>query len=284
MTESLGVLLTGSWNVMTRKWKPILLGAALFAALMGGAQLLLVEAAVSGRLGDRMGDAERMEELSKRMEAGDPAALQEMMEEIGVIGKDGELNEDAVEDVAKGYMADVLPAVGGVAVVLVLISLIAGTYYMIFAVDPKLSFQGALTRVPKVIVPLVGLWIWMFLRSFAWIPFIGVIFAIVIGPRLSCAPVILLREKKGILESTKSSYIRTNGYWGKIIGNAIVAGLCVWLVLVIVGMATSFLSDISLALGLFGIALVQMVGSAYLTVFLVKLSDTVLAHPIKAAK
>ena len=284
MTESLSALLVGSWNFLTQKWKPILIGAALFAALMGAAQLLLVEAAVNSKLGDSMDDTERMEELADRMEAGDPTAFQEMMEEIGMVGEDGEVNEDAMEDVATNMMKDMLPTVGAVAIVFMFISLLAGAYYMVLAIDPKLDFQGGLKQVPKVIVPLVGLWIWMFLRSFAWIPFIGIIFAIVIGPRLALAPVILLREKKGIMESTKSSYIRSNGYWGKIIGNAIVAGLCVWLAMMVIGMLTSFLSDISLALGLFAVSLMQMVGSAYLTVFIVKLSDTVLAHPIKAAK
>ncbi len=251
MTIPLGTLLKESAHVLLRRWQPILIAAAVIAAVMTAGQMLIVGSAAES-IGSRIGSMERMEELSKRMEAGDPSALEDMMKEIGLM-----------------------------FLIFMIVSCVASTYFLVFALNEKETLQSALRKVPSVLLPLIGVWIWAFLRSFAWMPIIGIVFAIVIGPRLALAPVILLREKKGITESVASSYTRTRGYWGKIAGNGIVAGLCIWIAMLLLGMVTGIVSFGSMTLGVLFASVVQWVGTAYLAIFLVKLSDTILANPLQ---
>ena len=120
---------------------------------------------------------------------------------------------------------------------------------------------------------MIGLQIWIFLRSFAWIPILGVLLAIVLGPRFILAPVILIKEKKGVFASASASFERTKGYWGKIFGNMFVVA--------IVGViSVAILSRIAGVLGMevavVVTALLSQVFIAYLITFATKLAVSIM--------
>jgi hypothetical protein len=118
---------------------------------------------------------------------------------------------------------------------------------------------------------MLGLNLWLFVRSFVWIPILGIIVAIIIGPRLSLAPVILVTEKKGVFESASLSYQRTRGWWDKIVGNTIV----VCLVVGIIGTtAAGFLRIFGSTTGELLGGIVSMLTMAYYAIFLHELSAT----------
>jgi len=83
----------------------------------------------------------------------------------------------------------------------------------------------ALSVTSRTILPLFGMFLWVIVRSFIWIPFIGILIAIILGPRFILSPLYLLQQKKGVIESVSQSYKATPRILGKIMGNLLVAGL-----------------------------------------------------------
>src|SRR3989338_5770445 len=85
MVAPLGKLLSETWSFVQAHAKIILIGAVVFGLVMGGIQFAF--ACVLGYqakdMMENVGlDEERMEDLAERMEAGDEAALGEMMGEL----------------------------------------------------------------------------------------------------------------------------------------------------------------------------------------------------------
>lgn len=277
-------------NTTQKLWKPILVGAVLFAVLSAAGQTFFVGSAMDS-MPDSLGgmDMDYMEELAQRIEAGDEEAMKEMMDSMGVMGADGMFNEEIAEEVATDMALEMfggmLPGLSTFILVMMVVSLLANAYYLVIAVHGEANTKSALQKTPGLILPLLGLWIWTFLRTFAWIPIIGLVFAIIIGPRLIAAQVILLREGKGVIESTKLSYERTRGYWGKIFGNLLVMALLLWVVLLVAGIALSIALAIfassSMLLSSLTVGIMQWLATAYGTIFAVKLADTVMANRLQ---
>lgn len=131
-------------------------------------------------------------------------------------------------------------------------SLAANVFFLAMVIEGKKTFGEAMKRVLPLALPFIGVSLWMFLRSFAWVAIVGIIVfgiggatqqsaivlggwlligagivtAIVLAPRFYLAPYILIGEKKRIGESVQLSYERTRGYWGKVVGNSILLSLC----------------------------------------------------------
>ena len=102
-----------------------------------------------------------------------------------------------------------------------------------------LSLHGVQKPVPagiavqqslQKLVGMAGIVFMMFIRSFAWIPIIGFIIGFILLPRFALAPAIYLREGKGINACITESKIRTEIFWGKIVGNMLLLGLLLWIV------------------------------------------------------
>lgn len=281
MTDSLGTLLSRSYTSYKTLIRPIIVGAVLFAVISTAGQALFMHTTMDA-LPNGMGDIQKMEELADRFEAGDEAALNEMLETMGLVNEQGELiSDDQMEDMVTGMMMSMLPSISSLFIVMMIVSIIASAYYFVIAVFGVQDTAQALRQSPSIVFPLLGVWIWSFLRSFAWIPFIGVIFAIVIGPRLVAAPVVLLKEKKGITDSVRLSYERTRGYWGKIVGNLLVMALLMWILMMVIGLITSLLFDDMYMISAFIAGLLQWLSTGFATIFVVALSETVMAHQFK---
>ena len=185
--------------------------------------------------------------------------------------------------------------------------------------------RGALKRIPGLLLPFIGLY---FLSGFIVIACIGcfvvlsilltfllpegvewiIIPVIMIGylvtlfgvlPKLSLSPVLLIQGTTGVIGSIRTSFNRTRGYWGKIVGNIFVA----YLVLIVITFAWMFMLGIlsvivgpfiaggadgsgSMALAVVGgfvwmilYLLMAFYSNAFLFVFHAKLSKTIMAHP-----
>jgi hypothetical protein len=196
------------------------------------------------------------------------------------MGEGGEMDEEAMGIIAKDMMGNMLPAFGLFFLSMMLLSLLSSTFYIVLAVDGSQDAMASLRRLPGLILPMFGVWVWSFLRSFAWIPVVGVLCAIVIGPRLALSSVILVKEKQGVRESVRSSYTRTRGYWGKIVGNCIVASVLVMAVMMFLSIGIALIGTGSaLAAAIVG-AILQSAMTAYVMIFLVKLTTTISDHPI----
>lgn len=279
MTASLGTLLGDSWSTFRRALVPILIGALIFGLVVGigqslaGRRVLQQTGSALENLGANTPD---MQALQRRIEAGDQAAMEEFAAKLQNLGQ---TNPDAIAKGVLSMYSGILPVLGASMIIMWIVSLIASAYFLILSLDEKLAFSVALLKTPKLVIPLFLLSLWIFIRTFLWIPFIGIITGIILGPRFVLAPVLLVKERRGVLESASASYARTAGYWGKTFGNVIVAAICAFVVLVIAGFVVGFLGK-SVA----GLAapVLNMLVTAFMTIFMVKLSLTIMQNPKRA--
>lgn len=297
----LGQLLSSSLAFVRSCWKPILIGAVIFGTAGGVVAGTVAGGAAFGMKGvvNDMGiDVEKMEELSMRLKNGDDTAMAEMEalldENVGAMG------DEAQAMMAGKMLAVFAPFIGVAAVLGILIAVLSHAYFLLLALSPKADAMTILKKTPALFFPLLGLWIWMFLRSFTWIPIpillipvIGLplssistipafIIGIILAPRFALSPVIMLKQKKGIMESVRLSYDGTKGYWGKIVGNMIVAALCVMLAGIVAGIIVGILGFMAPMLGVWLNAIVKEVLSAFTVVFAVQLATTLLSNPMTA--
>lgn len=279
----LGQLLSNSLTFVREYWKSILTGAVIFGTAGG-----LVAGTVAGGAAfgmkdvvNEMGmDAGKMEELSMRMKNGDETAMAEME---ALLDKNvGAMGDEAKAMMAGKMLAVFAPFIGLAAILGILIAVLSHAYFLLLALSPTSDAMATLKKTPALFFPLLGLWIWMLLRSFVWIPILGFIPAIILGPRFALSPVIMIKQKKGIMESVRMSYAGTKGYWGKIVGNMIVAGLCVMLAGIVAGIVIGILGFMAPMLGVWLNAIVKEVLSAFCVVFAVQLATTLLSNPMMA--
>ncbi len=288
----LGSLLSQSWSRFRAGLVPILIGALVFGSLLAIVQAGLINEAQRGAdtFMDGLGlDTARMEELGRRIEAGDEDAVREMM--AGLEGFNQNL-EGMTEDQQAaffrenilGSFAGMLPALGLGALLSFLLGALSLTYFSILALrgtaDPVMIGR----QTPGLFLPMLGLMIWITLRSFIWIPIIGIIPAVILGPRFIASLVYLVRDGKGILESARLSYGATRGYWAKIMGNGIVLMIILTAVAfvlnILLGVIGAFTADV---VALWGISVVQQLISAFAILFGVRLALTVMENPRTAA-
>ncbi len=284
----LGQLLSESWSFCTTYWKPILITAAVCGTIAS-----FVGSGVSNRAGSNVGgmmqqmgvDVKKIEELSARMQAGDQTAGQEM--EALINARFGDMTDEQAAKIATvggGMFAAMAPYIALSVLVMLLLGVASSAFFLLLGLNPTQDTMAIARRVPALFFPLLGVLMWTFLRSFLWIPILGIIPAIIFGPRFYLAPVLLVQEKMGVLQSARESYSRTKGYWGKIVGNAIVAMLCVVLASIVLSIAVGILA---IMLPLFASWVSSIVGymfSAFLMIFMVKLSVTILANPAVGLK
>ena len=282
MTDSLGTILSGSWKYFTAHIRPILIASIIFGVLMFGLQKVL-EVQTTGNIEKHFGDIEQMQELAERIEDGDEEAFQEMMDQMGMVGEEGELDEKALAGLASGMMGNMMPMFGLFFITMMLLTLVTSTFYIVLALESSQSAMTVFKKVPALLLPMLGVWIWSFLRSFAWIPVVGIVPAIIIGPRLTLSSVILVKEKKGVFESVKASYTRTGGYWGKIVGNGIVGALVVMLAVLVLSLGIGIVGSVSMTGAAIAGAILQSATTAYATIFIVGLSNTIIANPKASA-
>lgn len=140
----------------------------------------------------------------------------------------------------------------------IVFSLINYAYVTVVMIERVRSWKQAIMRSFRWIFPLIGVNIWIFLRSYGWVMFLGVPFLAMqkplvslIGgllyaagivlylvrlPRFIPATVLIVTEGKGIVAAAKRSYDVTKGYWWKIVGNLLLLDLCIWAIVMIVMM------------------------------------------------
>jgi hypothetical protein len=280
---SLGQLLSESWAFCKTYWKPILIAAVILGTI---STLLLAALGAkatynASTMMTEMGvNKDRMQEIADRMQAGDESAAAEM--EALLENTLGDFDND--EEAAKRFGLQMFKAVGplvGVTFLIGAILSVAGmVYYTLLALQPSQNAQVAGKKVPSLFFPMLWLWIWIFLRSFAWVPLIGIVTAIILGPRFALAPVILIQEKKTAMQSASESYARTTGYWGKIFGNAIVAALCMFLASIVIGIIAGIGEMIIPFLGMWIREVGKFAVSAFMAAFMVRLALTIMANPI----
>ncbi|MDD5623141.1 MAG: hypothetical protein PHI23_00325 [Candidatus Peribacteraceae bacterium] len=278
MATPLGELLGQSLALFRKYFILLLVGAVVFGLVLGfGQQLLLgrMQREVDGTF-QRMGiEVQDLQDLQRRYEQGDTSAMQDILKRVQ---EQSGLDEAAIGKNVAGIWMRSMQAAGGYSLFVLLVSVIASAYFLVIVLKQKTQYKALFTESLGVVLPLIGLWLWVAIRSFVWIPFIGFITGIILLPRFLCAPVFLVRDKKGVFESASMSYKSTRGYWGKIFGNAVVMGILVVVLLIIIAMALALFGTIGRLVS----PIVTTLASAYMTIFMVQLALTVMQNPRKS--
>lgn len=277
--QPLGALLSSALAFVKQYQKPVLFGAVLFgtvAALIGGTMAHSASSGVKDMMQNMGLDSGKMQELSQRLQNGDQEAATEMQKLL--TNAVGDMNDGVPNLMRNQMIARLAPFIGISAFIAAIVSIFAHAYFLLLALSPTQDAMAILKKTPQLFWRLLGLWIWMFIRSFAWIPLLGLVPAIIFGPRFVLAPVILLQEKKGIMESVSLSYERTSGFWGKIVGNIIVAALCIMLAGIAAGIVSGIVGMMIPFVGMWLNAIVKEVLSAFMIVFVVQLAFTVMEN------
>lgn len=277
----LGILLSQTSSFTQKHWQPLLLGAVVFGLVTGALHMNLQKTAMNGMNTMMQGmetGAGSMQDIMEKMQAGDEEAAEEFAKQMQAMGEGG---EEMMKKQAMGMVGSMLPAVGMSVLVTMLVSFLATTYFVLVALHPEKPLGETVTAIFPVLLPMLGLWLWAFVRSFAWIPVIGIIFAIVFMPRFVAAPLYLIEQKKGVFESVRLSMQTTRFYWGKIVGNLIVLGLLLFVASVVLGIVSAMIPGAMV--GGLAMAVVQQFLAGVCTVFSVQLARTVMQNPVQVA-
>lgn len=231
---TLSTLLSDSWNFYQKNMTAIVIASVVVGLIVGFFGLYAQQ-----KIGSSMGiNMDRMEDVMDGMRDGDEGALKELEAMGNALEEQFGGTQAQQMQAMMGYAKGALPFVGLTAIIGFLVSVAFYAFMLLLVVEQKDTAATA-NRTAGMFLPLLGLYLWIFIRSFVWIPFLGIIVAIILGPRFVLSPLILVKEKKGVFESATLSYKRTSGYWGKIVGNMIVAGGLLWIVMAVVTMVLS---------------------------------------------
>ncbi len=285
-TKPLGILVSDTVTFCKTHLAVLVTGAVVFGVLTQGVGLALVGSQAQGwkmqleGFEDRMERTNpRMEELLVKMQEGELTEAEE--QEFEVMGR--QIAADAMNNMGAigGAFRAMLPSLGLMFLITLLIGLIAKSFFLVIAVRRMKDPMKAAQATAGSLVPLIGLWLWLFLRSFLWIPFLGVIIAIIVGPRFVLSPLYLLEEHRGVLDSATKSYHHTRGRWGKIVGNCLAVGIVTGIAAILV---TKILMGIlGSVLGVFVSAIIGEFVTAIMVVFMIQLARTLMeAGPRRA--
>lgn len=239
--------------------------------------------------------------LSQQAQQGNPHAkvvLQDKMNQLAVMEK---------------VYIRIIPLLMLFGLVAMVVIIWMEVYAYVAIGHPHFSVTQAFVHSLRFFFPMIGLRIWVGLRSFVWIPLaiavgslpflivmsarqaspVGiltifvlsilatVILAITFYPRFFLAPVILIHEKKSILQSAQESNKRSRGHWGKIVGNTIVIVLILNIGAWIVNSVFSFISPLAVLVASIPYHLISL---TLLCIFFFHLTRTISEHQQKKAK
>jgi hypothetical protein len=97
-------------------------------------------------------------------------------------------------------------------ILIALIQIIAFAYYVRITLQPERSIVDH-----QKALQMITLCFWIVIRSFVWIPLLGIIIAFFLLPRFILSPYLLLEERKDVMQSVRESIIRTKKSWHRMI-------------------------------------------------------------------
>jgi len=311
---TIGTLIRNSFSFLKEYFKPFLLASIVFGGISTAAQFAIetIEVNAERVAYEEMGvEEENIEKILALAEiAGEEEIDAILMQSAGFKATIGVLSDqeadERIAEIGLQALFQILPALIAVIGVLILVGFVYTLYFLIIVIRKKRDAGAILSDIPSLFFPLIGMSIWTFLRSFAWVMILGVILSLfnpAIGmftalgglilfflyiPRLFFANIILVQEKKGVFECVQLSYERTKGFWCKIVGNFIVLMLVTLAISLAVGIPLVILLIVG-AIGGAGMwfmfawgwmmAILQYIVWAYSTIFSVLLSDTIRDNP-----
>lgn len=257
---SFGQVCTRTVTLLKMHVRPMLIGALSFA---------LLSAVVAAAIGQKVGGIQEQIMLSADItgeqlqtavdhrvrvftDADVSKLTQEFRARTSSFSDGGTLTE---EEATLAFIAGVGPWLLLSVLLSGAILFLAALFFLLLAAGGRQSPSEIAARIPGKILPMIGLSLLLFIRSFIWIPLVGWLVALYLGPRMSLAPAILASGEAGIAESIRLSMRRTKGRWAfllfSLIGAGLLSMLLLWFGVVFVAVAALFSMKLSFFLWLF---------------------------------
>lgn len=291
-----GTIFYGSWLLFVRNIRLLLVSAVLLAVVYSAVVVVLSRSMNDGIgwMATNVGlSGERYEELTQRMEQGDPEATMELMRVMDVASQQyAQMSEEernafvqqkakAIAERLSSYL--VLLWISGVLL------LFAGALLgLVILLRNHRRFNDVLRTCGILLLPMALTWIGVFLRSFVWLSFVGLLpgmqgllplFAFMgiaggvwFGTRLLFAPVLLVSEGLRPRAALERSLQVSEGHWKQIVHSLIILGVSAGLLYALlrraIHTAAGFSEVASVFLGGFMSQLILLLGIAFLVVLM----------------
>ncbi len=279
MPKTLSHLLLESWRLFVEKAKVIAVAAVVFSLLIAASQAFFARQMESRATAIATDAGMTREELDSEVEtqfAG--KSFDEIAKTVQTIQQhdaQGQANPDQKqsrrEQAVSRYVLLSGPIFFASTLASMTIVFVASIFFLVLAVQGQASAYEMALRVVSVIVPISAIWLWSLVRAFVWIPFVGFVTGAYFLPRFLFAPVIFLKNGKGVFRSVTLSHTYTRGAWLRIVGTLFSFGLMalafVW-VSTLVAMAIGLFS---FKLALFFWLLMSQLVIAFSMIFLAKM-------------
>jgi hypothetical protein len=237
-------------------------------------------------------DQKRFTELSQKMEEGDQEATLELMQEVNAVAEryehmTPEEQEAYVEEQVILAFEKLAPRYFLYGFMVLLLAIAGMTYSLLTYIQDHGHVLDIFRHSIALFLPMVGLSIWVWLRSFAWVSIVGLfpglelflplgiaisaVALLILMPLLLISPVLLVQEGS-IHKAVSTSLQRSKGHWAKLALYTVLTLLLVCVVHAVVGMGLSILEPYSNTAAVFSSGVLQQLSIAFVGAYLLQLS------------
>lgn len=168
--------------------------------------------------------------------------------------------------------AAISPLLIAITLLLGCVQFVALQFYFIAVIKKQCSTLQTFWLLTQYILPIMLLTFWVLVRSFAWVPFIGPLLALVYIPRYSLASLLLIRHNTGIFTAAQKSFTLTRGHYWYIVRTTSVTVTIATAVLA-VSMLIANVLPVNIAVKIASICLISQIYFAILMVFTEQLAS-----------
>ncbi len=263
-----------TWSLITIKWQGVLVGAIFFSMLsaMVAATVDLKIQAVEDRISSAAGMTwEQLHDaVDVRLSTLDQTGMKVIVERMRNGKTVPSSGEKSVTDTASNsFIIGVGPWILLSFAVNAFIAFLAFTFFLTLATGGMETPFDSARRLPRMVLPMVGIVLLFFFRSLLWIPFFGLFIALYLVPRFILAPVMYAAGETTLCRSFHESFRRTSGRWlfmtFTLVGLCLMTFLFMWFGLMFVAAITLFSLKLGLILWLFLLTLSLAFQAFFLT-------------------
>ncbi len=274
MPEPLSQLLQNSWTFFTARFRLIALGALAFTIVSAAAYAFFVRQ-LDSRIdaiiaSNGIEQAELQEGVTTWFNTMSMAEIIQKVEQHQS-ASDSTMPEDKqarIDDAVMRYLLVAGPLFFLSMFVNFTIGFVASVFFLMLAVQGGGNAYEMSRRLTSVLPKVIAVFLWSLLRSFVWVPFIGIAAGIWLLPRFLFAPVIMLKTGRGVFSSVSMSYACSRGYWLTIVCNlfvlAMILLLAAWILATLTAIVGLFEGKLSAVIWMFGAQILTAFGMIFI--------------------
>lgn len=166
-----------------------------------------------------LGSQQQVKELLQESPKNGVASMSELFEEAIRVRMQSDSMTDMeklqfTQTIVSALFVNIVPWLTLLSVIMAIVTFVASAYFMeLVLADIGTSEFTVVKKTVSGTFTLVFLSLWMGIRSFGWVPVIGPLLSILYLPRFVAAPLLCLRDRRGLVDSVATSMRLTQGLW-----------------------------------------------------------------------